>query len=85
MMLCVFDLPDGLEHAAHAAHEADLLFEDLAAVALGSGLLSLFILLGLLLLKDLVNVVAVEAVALSDLIGTALLHQVLHHVADLLH
>ena len=44
-------LPDGLKHAAHAADEANLLFEDLAAVALGCSLLSLFILLSLLLFE----------------------------------
>ena len=79
------DLPDGLKHAAHASNEADLVFEDLTAVALGSSLLSLLILLGLLLFEQGVDVFAVQTLTLSELIRSALLHKVLHHVSDLLH
>ena len=43
---------DGLEHATHAADEADLLLEDLHAVLFGKGCLLLLVLLILLLLKD---------------------------------
>ena len=41
-------VPDGLEHAAHPADEADLLLKNGHAVTLGFGLLSLLVLLVLL-------------------------------------
>ena len=79
-------LPDSFEHAAHASHEANLLLDNLASVALG---LSLLVLLGLLLLllgEDGLNVGVVHAVGLAlKLVGAALLHEVFHHVTDLLH
>lgn len=76
--------PDGFEHAAHASHEANLLFENLTAATLGSSLLGFLVLFGLLLLEDLVHVV-LGLTGLGKLVGTTLLHKMLHHVSDLLH
>ena len=47
-MLCSRYVPDGLEHTAHPADEADLLLKNGHAVALGLSLLSLLVLLVLL-------------------------------------
>ena len=47
--------------------------------------LSLFILLGLLLLKDGLHLLTVDAILVVNLAGTAPLHQMLHHVSDLFH
>lgn len=62
------DLPDligvvtnSLKHAAHAAHETDLLFDDLALMAFRLSSLSFLILLGLLLLKDSLHLLTVDA------------------------
>jgi len=63
------DLPDlisvvtnSLKHAAHAAHETDLLFDDLAFMAFRLGSLSLLILLSLLLLKDSLHLLAIDTI-----------------------
>ena len=79
------DLPDRLEHSAHPANEADLLLEDLHAVLLSRSLLGFLVLLCLLLLEDGLDFLSINAVNLLELLGAALLHQVLHHVADLFH
>ena len=79
------DLPDRLEHSAHPANEADLLLEDLHAMLLSGSLLGLLVLLCLLLLEDGLDFLSINAVNLLELLGAALLHQVLHHVADLFH
>ena len=54
-------VPDGLEHAAHPADEADLLLKNGHAVALGLSLLSLLVLLVLLRLENSLNFLAIEA------------------------
>ena len=46
---------------------------------------SLLILLSLLLFKDSLHLLTVDATRVVYLIGTAPLHQVLHHVSDLFH
>jgi hypothetical protein len=56
-------------------------------VFFGSGCLLLLVLLFLLLLEDGLNVFAsiFNAILLSKYVCAALLHQVLHHIANLLH
>ena len=54
-------LPNSLKHAAHAAHETDLLFNDLAFMAFRLSSFSFLILLGLLLLKDGLHLLTVDA------------------------
>ena len=77
---------DGLEHAAHAANEADLLLEDLHAVPLRISLLLFFVLSILLLLQNRLHVLSYfDALLRSKSAGATLLHQVLHHVSNLFH
>ena len=78
-------IPDCLEHAAHPAHESNLLLDHLHAVPLGRSLLRLFVLLGLLLFEDGLHLLPIQAVSILNLSRPALLHQVLHHIADLFH
>ena len=77
---------DGLEHATHAADEADLLLEDLHAVPLRLRLLLFFVLSVLLLLQNCLHVLSnFDALLRSKSAGATLLHQVLHHVSNLFH
>ena len=76
-------LPDGLEHARHAAHEANLILDDFASMALGSRFFFFFLLVHLLF-KDRGHFDFLGFAA-GQLLSTTLLHKVLHHVANLLH
>ena len=85
-------LPDSLEHAAHPSHEENLLLQDFATAAFGLNQLRLFVLLNLLLLEDGLNVGCLHRLAAlfvfvegGELGGVALLHEVLHHISNLLH
>lgn len=74
-----------LQHAAHAAHETDLVLDHFSSALLGGIALSLFVLLLLLGLKDRLHVLSLISLALCKLIGATLFHEMFHHVADLFH
>ena len=54
------NLPNSLEHAAHASNEANLLLKNLSTLAFSLSSLGLFVLLGLLLLQDSLYFLIIE-------------------------